>query len=74
MLLANLFVKVLFDVVDKNTGDSVIIVLWSSGSTHHLQYIRDGHIDVATGLAIIVFRSFDDHQMCGKVNTPIKEN
>lgn len=57
----NLFVKVFLYVVDENAGDAMIIVLWSSGSTHHLKNISDGHIDVATGLAIIVFRPFDDY-------------
>ena len=58
-LIQKLFVEMLLDIVDKNASHSMIVILGSTGPTHHLEHIRDGHVGIALLLGIVIFSAFD---------------
>ena len=51
----------LFDVMHKNKGDSVIIKLWPPCPPHHLQHISDGKINVSFTFPVEILCSFHNH-------------
>ena len=57
-LVEEFFVEVFLDVMDEDTGDAVVIVLRSTGTTHHLKDISDRHVDVAPCFTVVKFRTF----------------
>ena len=60
-LVEELLVEVLLDIVHHNYRYAAVVELRSTGAAHHLQHVRDGKVNVAFRLAVVVFGAFDDH-------------
>lgn len=58
----NLFIEALFWFMNKNDCFSMLIKLWAASPTHHLQYIRDGKINISLCFSIIIFCSLQKKQ------------
>jgi hypothetical protein len=69
-LVQEALVEGLFNVVDKEHCHSLVVILWSTSATNHLQNICDWHVHVSLFLAVKNLSSFDNHQMRGEVDSP----
>ena len=56
----DLLVKALFWFMDENNSFAMLVELWSTSTTHHLQNICDIIINVSFCFAIIVFSALQD--------------
>lgn len=54
----------------KDAGNSVIVILRPAGTAHHLQHVCNGHVNIATGFAIVVFGAFNDDKVSWEVDAP----
>lgn len=70
--IQKLLVKMLLLFLNKNCSDPLIIKLWPSCSTDHLQYIGNWKVDVAPGLSIEELCPFDNDEVCRKIDAPCK--
>nr|GMD39024.1 hypothetical protein Iba_chr09fCG9650 [Ipomoea batatas] len=62
--------EALFWFMNKDNSFSMLIILWTASSTHHLQNISNRKIHISFCLCIIIFCSLYNDQMCWKVHTP----
>lgn len=69
-LVKELLVEILLGVMDEHHCDGRAVKLRSSCAAHHLQDVRDGHVHVATRLAVIELGALDHHEVGGEVDTP----
>ena len=58
------------DVVNQDHSHPMLVILWSSCASHHLQHVCDGEIHVPSSLAVIILRAFYYHQVSREVHSP----
>mmetsp|Transcript_111443 Transcript_111443/g.322190 ORF Transcript_111443/g.322190 Transcript_111443/m.322190 type:complete len:382 (-) Transcript_111443:3252-4397(-) len=63
-------VKVLLRLVNHDHSPGLGVELRPAGSTHHLQHIRNGEVDVALQLAVVVLGALDDDEVGREVDAP----
>jgi hypothetical protein len=69
-LIKELLVVVFFDVMHQNDCHTLVIVLRSASSAHHLQHISDWIVHIALCLAVKILSPLHYHQVGGKIDPP----
>ena len=58
--------------MDENEGDTIVVILRTSCTPHHLQYISDREVHITFRFTIVIFGPLYDDKMGGKVDAPSK--